>query len=108
RQAPAQKIRSRSARCRPTRHRLWPVNRRAFFGKPCRVFLAERILADAPQRLTPFVDELTKCGFAGAVADKSILIFQLNVIAQHLDSRQPSRTMSQSRCWAWGFSRHAG
>src|SRR5262249_22435079 len=77
-----------------------------FLASFAEFFLAERILADAPQRLTPFVDELTKCGFAGAVADKSVLIFQLDIIAQHLDGRQPSRAVRQCYdCGCW-FLRH--
>ena len=63
------------------------------FGDLARLFVAERVLTDAAQRFAPLIDEAPERRLAGAVADKAVPVFELNVIAYDFDARQAPGAM---------------
>ena len=55
--------------------------------------LAERIGAELAQRLAPFLQHLVKGAAARLVADETVLVLDLEVVAVDLDARQPFGTV---------------
>src|SRR5882757_9833089 len=59
-----------------------------------RRFVAERVLAGFSQLLSPFIENRAKRALAGAVANKTVLVLQLDIKAVHVYGRQPGRAVA--------------
>jgi hypothetical protein len=58
--------------------------------------LAERILARLAQGLAPLVENVAEGGFAGAIAEKPLLVLQLDVEAVDIDRRETRSSVSRN------------
>ena len=63
------------------------------FGDFLRGFAAERVVAVFLQRLAQIVEDLAKGPLAGAVAEKAVIVLQLDIEAVDVDGRQTRSAM---------------
>ena len=68
--------------------------------------VAERILVLLAQGLSPILDHLAERELAGAVADKSFVVLELDVVAVDVDRRQLGGAVRRQRGANRGFCRH--
>src|SRR5262245_33854058 len=61
-------------------------------------FVPEGILPGLAQRLAPAVENLAEGALARTVADKAVLVLELDVEAVDIDRRQPGRPMAGNSC----------
>ena len=55
--------------------------------------IAQRIIAGFAQRLAPILDDLPERALTGAVADKTLVVFDFDIVAVEVDLRQPAGAM---------------
>ncbi len=70
-----------------------------------RRLLAERIVAISLQRLTQRIQDLAERALAGAVAEKAVLVLQLDIETVHVDRRQSGGAVAgdaRGRCCIFG------
>jgi hypothetical protein len=71
-------------------------------------FVAERVVTGLAQRLSPVLDDGAKGFFAGAIADESLVVLELDVVAVDVDRRETSGAMRRDRrqgCALFGHER---
>ena len=59
--------------------------------------LAERVVAGLAQGLAPILDDLAERALAGAVADKALVVLDLEIVAVDVDRRQPRWRRARQR-----------
>jgi hypothetical protein len=67
--------------------------------------IAERITARLPKRFAPLLDDFPEGALAGAVAQKTLVIFELDVVAVEINRRQAGSAVGGDG-WQHRFLRH--
>jgi hypothetical protein len=69
---------------------------------------AEGILSDIAKRLAPIFKGLPKRAFAGPIANKPLVVFQLNVVTENLNFGEKAGAMAQTRTFCRFFGHSDG